>query len=383
MGRGGNLDWRPSLCRELKEGEPVLISYGKLQNDFLLMVRCWVCHACAAQFIRIAAQLSVAGGCVVCTCVSADALLLGPAQCMQAPCTADTLATIRWFPFQDYGFIVPQNPYDTVQLSFSRGLIEVRGPPWRLRFSGLCVAGWAAEATRLLGTRLLGSWARLIARASSSAHFPPSAIRLVLALQGAKAFAGVGREDAASNEEADAAAGDLPPLPAWQQKELAALQLVGPGANLEVTIRHAGAEGGPFDPRLIAATRVLCAPNAQALGGRSGVAQLGRWDAPLPNAAAESAAARTLAALCAVLLSQFPQTIQDDAQLLAAAQQSGLSFEQQTAISFRMGKKALMVEAMEAAMAHNARLAVAGKAAGGGSKPGQKPKPSTSKGFGK
>lgn len=162
-------------------------------------------------------------------------------------------------------------------------------------------------------------------------------------LQGAKAFAGVGREDAASNEEADEAAGDLPPLPAWQQRQLAALQLVGAGANTEVTIRHAGAEGGPVDPRMLAATRVLCAPNEQALGGRSGVAQLGQWDVPLPNAAAEAAAARTLAALCAVLLSQFPETIQEDAQLLAAAQQAGeeaqLSSDQQLAIRFRMAKK--------------------------------------------
>lgn len=201
--------------------------------------------------------------------------------------------------------------------------------------------------------------------------------------QGAKAFAGVGRDDVASNDEAEAAAADLPPLPAWQEKELAALQLVGPGANLEVTIRHADAEGGPFDPRLLAAARVLCAPNAQALGGRSGVRQLGRLDAPLPNAAAESAAARTLAALCAVLLSQFPETIQEDAQLLAAAEEAGLSADQQTAIRFRMGKKALMVEAMEAVMANLAANQAAGKAAAGSSKPGQKPKPATSKGFGK
>lgn len=31
------------LCRPLKEGEPVLISYGNLQNDFLLMVSCVGC----------------------------------------------------------------------------------------------------------------------------------------------------------------------------------------------------------------------------------------------------------------------------------------------------------------------------------------------------
>ncbi|PRW59274.1 histone-lysine N-methyltransferase setd3 [Chlorella sorokiniana] len=249
--------------RQLKEGEPVLISYGNLQNDFLLM---------------------------------------------------------------DYGFIVPRNPYDTVQLSFTRGLIE-----------------------------------------------------------GAKAFAGVGRDDMASNEEAEAVAADLPPLPAWQEKELAALQLVGPGANVEVTIRHVDAEGGPFDPRLLAAARVLCAPNAQALGGRSGLRQLGQWNTPLPSAAAETAAARTLAALCAVLLSNFPETVQEDMQLLAAATEAGLTAEQQTAISFRMGKKALMIEAMEAVMAQLAANLAAGKAAAaaGGSKPGQKPKPATSKGFGK
>lgn len=42
------------LCRELKEGEPVLISYGNLQNDFLLMVRlggdgCCEVHGFVAQ----------------------------------------------------------------------------------------------------------------------------------------------------------------------------------------------------------------------------------------------------------------------------------------------------------------------------------------------
>ena len=49
-------------CRELEAGEPVLLSYGPLSNDFLLL---------------------------------------------------------------DYGFVVPRNPHDTVQLRFDRGLVEV------------------------------------------------------------------------------------------------------------------------------------------------------------------------------------------------------------------------------------------------------------------
>lgn len=44
--------------------------------------------------------------------------------------------------------------------------------------------------------------------------------------------------------------------------------------------------------------------------------------------------------------------------------------------------QALMLEAIEAVMDNNARNAAAAAAAKGSSKPGQKPKPSTSKGFG-
>ena len=205
---------------------------------------------------------------------------------------------------------------------------------------------------------------------------------------------------------------DLPALPAWQQKELAALQLAGPGANTEVTIRRAaapsssGGAGGPADPRLLAAVRVLCAPNAQALGGRSGAEQLGRWDAPLAQPAAELAALKTLSGLCAIVLSSFQGSLEDDAQLLAAAQQAQqaqeaaaaaagqqpagqLSDDQQLAVRFRMDKKALLLQALSAIaertkqMAAGATSAAASGGGSGGSKPGQKPKPATSKGFGK
>lgn len=220
-------------------------------------------------------------------------------------------------------------------------------------------------------------------------------------------MAGVG---GAGGPAEDAAAADLPALPAWQQKELAALQLVGPGANTEVTVRRAaapssssGSAGGPVDPRLLAAVRVLCSPTAQALGGRSGAEQLGRWDVPLVQPAAELAALKTLSGLCAIVLSSFQGSLEDDAQLLkgAAAQQAQqasaeggpqpaaqLSDDQQLAVRFRMDKKALLLQALSAIAERTQQLAAAatsgaGSGGAGGSKPGQKPKPATSKGFGK
>lgn len=112
---------------------------------------------------------------------------------------------------------------------------------------------------------------------------------------------------------------DLAPLPAWQQRELAALGLAGAGANTDVAIRRApeaGGEGGgaaarlqgPVDPRLLAGVRVLCAPNEAALGGRRGVDGLGVWGTPIAPAA-ELAALRTLTGLVAIALSQFSSSL--------------------------------------------------------------------------
>lgn len=218
----------------------------------------------------------------------------------------------------------------------------------------------------------------------------------------------------------DPTSDDLLPLPAWQQRELAALQLVGPEANTEVTIRRASAEGhaaeaaagSPADARLLAALRVLCAPSEAALGGRSGAERLGRWNAPLAAPAAELAALRTLTGCLAIALSQFKGTVEDDVALLAAStaaagqdtqQQGGqqerqrqLTPDEELAVQFRMDKKELLLEALAitsrrikqlaaaAAPASSGSKAAGGKAAGGGKGKGKVPvSKSGAKGFGK
>ena len=207
-------------------------------------------------------------------------------------------------------------------------------------------------------------------------------------LQAAKAVAAVDSTGPADDGSSD----ELPPLPAWQQQALAALQLAGPGANTEVTIRwqsapaagagSCGGKGaaseGPVDPRLLAGVRVLCAPTAAALGGKSGIEQLGRWDAPIALAA-ELAALRTLTGMCAIALSQFKGILEDDQALLAAAeaeaaagtaggeqqQQPQLSADQQLAVQFRMGKKQLLLEALGIISRRIKQLASSGSGAGG------------------
>lgn len=222
----------------------------------------------------------------------------------------------------------------------------------------------------------------------------------------------------------DPTSDDLPPLPAWQQRELAALQLVGPEANTEVTIRRVSAEGhaaeaaagtaagSPADARLLAALRVLCAPSEAALGGRSGAERLGRWNAPLAAPAAELAALRTLTGCLAIALSQFKGTVEDDIALLAAStaaagqdtqQQGGqqerqrqLTPDEELAVRFRMDKKELLLEALAitsrrikqlaaaAAPASSGSKAAGGKVVGGGKGKGKVPvSKSGAKGFGK
>jgi len=68
-GRGRGTSLTMATTKAIEQGEPILISYGALPNDFLLL---------------------------------------------------------------DHGFIVPNNPYDTVQLKFDRSLIEVSA--WSLSF---------------------------------------------------------------------------------------------------------------------------------------------------------------------------------------------------------------------------------------------------------
>ena len=210
--------------------------------------------------------------------------------------------------------------------------------------------------------------------------------------QAAKAVAGVGCTGGALDD----GGAELPPLPAWQQQALASLQLAGPGANTEVTIRRQAARGGgngsgsgsrngggeaaaegPVDPRLLAGVRVLCAPSAAALGGKAAsVERLGRWDAPLAPAA-ELAALRALTGLCAIALSQFRGSLEEDAALLAAAAapaggqeaaqqaQRQLGEDEQLAVRFRMEKKQLLLEAL-GTVSHRIQQLAAGSGAPAG-----------------
>lgn len=95
----------------------MLISYGNLQNDFLLMVRRstfshshWTV-ACHLLIFRRAADWA------------------GTPPSRRAPSAAHLGRSLPLFLFllQDYGFVLPNNPFDTVQLRFDRGLVEVRG----------------------------------------------------------------------------------------------------------------------------------------------------------------------------------------------------------------------------------------------------------------
>ena len=174
--------------------------------------------------------------------------------------------------------------------------------------------------------------------------------------------------------------GGPPALPAWQHKALVALQLAGEQANPEVSIRWApeATGGAPLDARLLAGARVLCAANAAELGGRSGVEQLGQWEQPL-SAAGEAAALRTLTGLCAIALSQFQGSLEDDAALLQQqrpqqqvpasqqgqqqqqGQQGGpLSAELELAVRFRMEKKRLILSAINRLTARIKELAAGG-----------------------
>ena len=71
-------------------------------------------------------------------------------------------------------------------------------------------------------------------------------------------------------------------LPLWQEQALTQLQLLGPSANLEVTL---GGDPQCIDPRLLAAVRILYCQDPSELREGS-LAQLGAWGVPL-NAANE------------------------------------------------------------------------------------------------
>lgn len=160
-------------------------------------------------------------------------------------------------------FVVPGNPYDKVQLRFDPGLIEVRqGWHW----SALHTAAGQAAAAAPCGDRAPGG---------------VFAVSLLCACytQAAKTVAGL-------KAGAD-------PAP-WQQGALRTLGLVGEGANTEVSILRVtssgdggAAGGGPVEPRLLAAVRVLCARSHGDLMARGRQQPLTAWDAPLQPLSSE------------------------------------------------------------------------------------------------
>lgn len=83
---------------------------------------------------------------------------------------------------------------------------------------------------------------------SSTQHTPSFDVSL---LDGARALASL--------------PGELQPAP-WQQAVLAKLGLAGPGASVEVSL---GRGARLVDPRLLAATRVLCATDAAETRART------------------------------------------------------------------------------------------------------------------
>lgn len=234
--------------RDIQPDEPILISYGALPNDFLLL---------------------------------------------------------------DYGFIIPDNPYDTVQLRFDKMLIE---------------AG--------------------------------------------KAVANVGLILDTNTDGQDA----VEALPVWQAEALSSVGLYGQTANTEVnvvnhnTYHHdettpfvasAAAQSTktlnplqstcPVDARFLAGTRVLCAAHTTELQNKKGIDALGSWQDPLSQRN-EVATLQTLTGVCAVALSQFPGTIDDDRAMLISgidpSTGNRLSEEVQLAVRFRLEKKRLLTSAL-------------------------------------
>jgi Rubisco LSMT substrate-binding/SET domain len=282
--------------KEIQAGDPILLSYGNLVNDFLLL---------------------------------------------------------------DYGFIVPDNPYDTVQLRFDRILIEA-----------------------------------------------------------AKAVANVGSATNINNIENDDELGVSPlsALPAWQEKALESLGLAGPGANTEVSIIQLTRTKvkAPVDARLLAGVRILCAANASEVenakskngsGGtsknldtiKSAIEAFGAWERPL-SLRNEVATLKTLSGVALIALSQFSTTEDDDIKLLkksSGSNSSGnvpLSADMLLAVRFRLEKKRLLSNALEALAARLKTITEEGAGvAGGGDGNGvdgrkskkENLKTSLSKGFGR
>lgn len=169
----------------------------------------------------------------------------------------------------------------------------------------------------------------------------------------------------------------------YKQRVLKGLGLRGKGANLEVDV----CPGSPVvEPRFLAATRLCFTQYSSEVEGLT-VERLGDWERPL-NKKNEVKTLKTLSGICAFALSTFPTTKADDEALLQTRTLGGLrqlTSDELLAIRFRLGKKQLLVAAMELL----GRRIKEVKAMSGlkddahvGPNKGGKPKAATGKGFG-
>lgn len=124
----------------------------------------------------------------------------------------------------------------------------------------------------------------------------------------------------------------------WQQEILTKLKLMGDNAVLKVTLGGQGL----VDGRLLAALRVLLTRDREAVEklDLDSLMSLSA-DAPL-GLPIETAALRTVIALCVVALEYFPTKVMQDEAIL----KGDISNSMQLAVQFRMQKKLLLIDVM-------------------------------------
>lgn len=166
----------------------------------------------------------------------------------------------------DYGFVVPSNPYDCIELKYDGGLFDAASMA-----AGVSNPNFSSPAT-------------------------------------------------------------------WQQDVLAKLNLVGEQAVLKVTL------GGPevVEGRLLAALRALLTNDAESIQTYDlNTLKSLSIEAPL-GIANETAALRTLIALCVIALNHFPTKIMEDESLL----EKGVVTSTKLALKFRIQKKSVIIDVM-------------------------------------